>query len=141
MTSAYILEKAMSKKDDVITISRWLDSADGFDAKNQQILFSRGISSSRKIPTGSYSLSRRELQRYIQPVVGKSSLKLFMTNDWTISYKHIVTTSWTSRRKQFSSSRELQWIQSKATVLCISSRQRIQQKRKAVVDMNQQRNS
>ncbi|KZV20493.1 hypothetical protein F511_34750 [Dorcoceras hygrometricum] len=32
-------------------------------------------------------------------------------------------------------------IQSKATVLCISSRQRIQQKRKAVVDMNQQRSS
>ncbi|KZV54662.1 phosphoprotein phosphatase [Dorcoceras hygrometricum] len=136
-SSSWYLDLAIEKR---CRLHKLIRQRFTFVLKIQQMLFAL-ISSSRKIPAGSYSISRRELQRYIQPVVGKSSRKLFMTNDWTISCKHIVTTSWTSRRKQFSSSRELQWIQSKATVLCISSRQRIQQKRKAVVDMNQQRSS
>ncbi|KZT76079.1 hypothetical protein F511_46896 [Dorcoceras hygrometricum] len=101
-TSRGNLELAIAKR---CRLHKLIRQRFAFALKIQQMLFAL-ISSSRKIPAGSYSISRRELQRYIQPVVGKSSRKLFMTNDWTISCKHIVTTSWTSRRKQFTSSRK-----------------------------------
>ncbi|KZV23559.1 hypothetical protein F511_32350 [Dorcoceras hygrometricum] len=68
-----------------------------------------------------------------QIIVGKSSRKLFMTNDWTISCKHIVTTSWTSRRKQFSSSRKLyassRKLYASSRKICISSRHGIRRKK------------
>ncbi|KZV50806.1 putative nucleoredoxin 3 [Dorcoceras hygrometricum] len=141
MTSSHTLEKATSSNVDMLagftTEEAEADTVADQGLKRVNRIFgglNEGIwpkieeltAQDRKIPVASYSGSSR---------------KLFMTNDWTISCKHIVTTSWTFRRKKFSSSRELQEIQSKATVLCISSRQRIQHKRKAVVDMNQQQSS
>ncbi|KZV37776.1 clathrin assembly protein [Dorcoceras hygrometricum] len=91
-TSRGNLELAIAKR---CRLHKLIRQHFAFALKIQQMLFAL-ISNSRKIPAGSY-------------IVGKSSRKLFMTNDWTISCKHIVTTSWTSRRKKF-------FIQSRATV-------------------------
>ncbi|KZV34093.1 hypothetical protein F511_05775 [Dorcoceras hygrometricum] len=60
--------------------------------KIQQMLFAL-ITSSRKIPAGSYSTSRRELHRW------EVKSQAFETNEWTTSCKHIVTTNWTTSCK------------------------------------------
>ncbi|KZV55984.1 FRIGIDA-like protein 3 [Dorcoceras hygrometricum] len=84
ISSSWCLKLAIAKR---CRLHKLIRQRFAFAPKIQQMLFAL-ITSSRKIPAGSYSTSRRELQRYIQPVVGKSSRKLFTTNDWTTSCKN-----------------------------------------------------
>ncbi|KZV21297.1 DNAJ heat shock N-terminal domain-containing protein isoform 1 [Dorcoceras hygrometricum] len=147
-TSRGNLELAIAKR---CRLHKLIRQRFAFALKIQQMLFAL-ISSSRKIPAGSY-------------IVGKSSRKhLKPTNGQPAASISLPPAGQPDARKEELAKRYIQTqatahpvvsynepavamnpvarlIQSKATVLCISSRQRIQQKRKAVVDMNQQRSS
>ncbi|KZV17918.1 hypothetical protein F511_42956 [Dorcoceras hygrometricum] len=84
-----------------------------------------------------------------------SRRKHFKSTSWMTSRKHFKTTSWTTSRKlQWMTSRKnfktTSWIPRRKKSRCsealhpvakIQTQQRIQQKCKAVVDMNQQRSS
>ncbi|KZV23381.1 hypothetical protein F511_09126 [Dorcoceras hygrometricum] len=63
-TSRGNLELAIAKR---CRLHKLVRQRFAFALKIQQMLFAL-ISSSRKIPAGRYSTSRRELQRYIKPV-------------------------------------------------------------------------
>ncbi|KZV17919.1 TMV resistance protein N-like [Dorcoceras hygrometricum] len=106
---------------------------------NQQMLFALKTSRRKHFKSTSWMTSRKH----------------FKTTSWTTSRKHFKTTSWTTSRKlQWMTSRKhfktTSWIPRRKKSRCsealhpvakIQTQQRIQQKRKAVVDMNQQRSS
>ncbi|KZV07077.1 MATH domain-containing protein-like [Dorcoceras hygrometricum] len=64
-TSRCYLEIAIAKR---CRLHKLIRQRFALALKIQQEDFAMEMTSSRKIPAGSYSTSRRELQRYIQPV-------------------------------------------------------------------------